>query len=59
MDGKDKYKCKGNVQVQLSACLIEEKAMKVNGRVDELHFVFSASARYRRVVSGQVYCSGP
>jgi hypothetical protein len=33
------------VKVQLSPCLIEENAMKVNGQVDEQHFVCSASSR--------------
>ena len=33
------------VKVKLSPCLIEENAMKLNGRVDEQHFEFCSSSR--------------
>jgi len=45
MEGNDKYICKGICESAIIPCLIEEKVMKVNGEVDEKHFVFSASSR--------------
>jgi hypothetical protein len=43
--GKTNINLTEYVKSQLSPCLIEENAVKVNGQVDEQHFVFSASSR--------------
>jgi len=43
------------VKLQLSPCLIEENTMKVNGQVDEQHFVLSALSR----VIGEIYAASP